>query len=159
MTHLPSRIDLGALLGVLLLITSQTASAADPMTGKWQLRLENSMYESGPAPKSMVRTQEIEGDSIKVTDDIVEADGQTRQVRYTATIDGKDYPIEGASNANTLSVKRVDAHTLDYTLKKAGKTTLTGTIRVSEDGAELEISAKNAKDEESRDLMVFEKQQ
>src|SRR5262245_31211367 len=110
MTRLLCRINLGALLGLILLAAPPTASAADPMTGKWQLNLTNSMYEPGPAPKSMVRTQEVEGDTIKVTDDIVEADGNARQVQYTAKLDGKDYPISGAPNADTIALKRVDPY-------------------------------------------------
>ncbi|HKZ73739.1 MAG TPA: hypothetical protein VJ011_06735 [Steroidobacteraceae bacterium] len=152
-------MSLGALFGLMLLTATQTASAADPMSGKWELNLSNSMYDPGPAPKSMVRMQAIDGDTITVTSDIVDADGQSRQLQYTAKLDGSDYPIIGALNADTIALKRIDARTLEFKQKKGGRTTLTGKHQVSDDGSELSISAKgkNAKGEEVSDLMVFDK--
>ena len=41
------------LIGLALLAASFTANAADPFDGKWQLNLTNSMFDPGPAPKSL----------------------------------------------------------------------------------------------------------
>jgi hypothetical protein len=159
MTRFVRWMTLRALLGVLLLAAPLTAQAADPMTGKWVLNVTNSMYDPGPPPKSQVRTQKVEGDTYDVSFEVTGADGATRQVQYTAKLDGSDYPITGVPNADTIAVKRIDARTLEFTAKQAGKTTTTGKHRISEDGTELEVSMKgtNEKGEEFNDLAVFDK--
>lgn len=159
MTRLLRWITLGALLGVLLLAAPPTARAADPMTGKWELNVRNSLFDPGPPPKSGTRTQAVGADAISITLDFVDADGQPRQVQYAAKFDGSDHPVTGAPSGNMISVKRIDARTLEYAVKDGNKTTISGKIRVSEDGSELEVSSKgkDAKGEEFSDLMVFDK--
>jgi len=40
---------------------------------------------------------------------------------YTANFDGKDYPLAGVPNADTVSLKRIDTRTTERTDKKDGK--------------------------------------
>lgn len=117
------------------------------------------MFDPGPPPKSGTRTQAVGVDAISITLDLVAADGQSRQVQYAAKFDGQDHPVTGAPSGNMISVKRIDARTLEYAVKDGNKTTISGKIRVSEDGSELEVSSKgkDAKGEEFSDLMVFDK--
>jgi hypothetical protein len=159
MTRFLRWMSLGTLLGFMIMAATQTASAADLMSGKWELNLANSMLEVMKPPKSMVRAQDVGPETIRLTADIVDADGQSRQLQYTAKLDGNDYPIAGAENADTISFKRLDARTLEYTQKKGGKTTRTGKHQVSEDGTELTISSKtkNADGDDVTDLLVFDK--
>jgi len=147
------------LIGLILLAASMAAAAADAFDGRWQLSLTNSMYEPGPAPKSMVRTQSIQGDTYTVSSEIVEEDGSSRTLTYSAKIDGNDHPMTGSVNADSISFKRVDARTLEYTQKKGGKVVVNGKHTISEDGTEFEISAKgkNPQGEEFRNLMVFDR--
>lgn len=159
MTRLVRWISLGALLGAMLMATMQTALAASPFDGKWELNVGNSMYDPGPAPRSMVRTQETVGDSLKVTLDIVDADGKAYRVEYTAKFDGTDYPITGAPNADTITLKRIDDRTYEFTHKKAGKTTMKGKNQVSEDGVELTTATEgtDAKGKEFSNLLIYDK--
>jgi hypothetical protein len=159
MTRLLRWMKLSLLFGVLLLAASQVATAADPLSGKWKLNSANSMFDPGPAPKSITRTQWVNDESITVTMDIVYDNGETRKVQYTAKLDGKDYPISGALNADTITVKRIDERTLEYAHKQGGKTTRSGRTQVSDDGAELTVTSKgtDAKGDEFNDLMVFDK--
>jgi hypothetical protein len=159
MTRLVRWISLVALLGAMLIATSETARAADPFEGKWQLNVSNSMYDPGPAPKSLMRTHESVGDGIKVTLDFVDAEGKPYTVQYTATFDGSDHPMTGAANADTIALKRIDERTYEFTQKKTGKTTMTGKVQVSEDGSELTASTKgtDAKGEEFVNLMIYDK--
>ncbi len=147
------------LIGLALLAASASAHAADPFDGKWQLNLANAMFDPGPAPKSMVRTQSIKDDTYTVVSEIVEDDGSSRTLTYSAKIDVNDHPITGSVNADSISFKRVDARTLEYTQKKAGKPVVTGRHTISEDGTEFEISSKgeSPKGEEFRNLFVFDR--
>ena len=40
---------------------------------------------------------------------------------YTAKLDGKDYPAKGSYTYNSVSLKRVDYHTIEETDKREGK--------------------------------------
>ena len=147
------------LIGLLLAAASMGAHAADPLDGKWQLNLANSMFDPGPAPKSVVRTQTLKDDTYTLVSEITEADGTTRTLTFSAKLDGNDYPVTGSVNADTIALKRVDERTIAFTQKKGGKEVVTGRHTVAEDGTELEISAKgkNTKGEEFSNLMVFDK--
>jgi hypothetical protein len=147
------------LIGLALLAASMAAAAADPLDGKWQLNVPNSMYDPGPAPKSVVRTQSIKDDTYTLVSEIVEADGSARTLTFSAKLDGQDYPLTGSISGDTIALKRVDANTIEFTQKKGGKVVGTGKHRVSDDGTELEISfkGKDSKGEEFSNLMVFDK--
>ena len=159
MARLLRWMSLGALIGVMFLAASTTAYAADPLDGQWQLNVANSMYDPGPAPKSIVRTQTLKDDTYTLVSEIVEADGSTRTLTFSAKLDGQDHPITGSVNADQISLKRVDARTIEYSQKKGGKVVVTGKHTVSEDGSELEISSKgkSPKGEEFTNLMVFDR--
>jgi hypothetical protein len=146
------------LIGVALLAASM-AAAADPLDGKWQLNVPNSMYDPGPAPKSVLRTQSIKDDTYTLVSEIVEADGSARTLTFSAKLDGQDYPLAGSTSGDTISLKRVDANTIEFTQKKGGKVVGTGKHRVSDDGTELEISFKGTdpKGDEFSNLMVFDR--
>src|SRR5438046_2124390 len=69
------------------------ARAADSSVGTWKVNLAKSKYDPGPAPKTPnVIKIEADGNGIKVTNDGVNAEGQTPHVTYAAKYDGKDYP-------------------------------------------------------------------
>jgi hypothetical protein len=147
------------LIGLVLLAASMAAAAADPFDGKWQLNVANSMFDPGPGPKSMVRTQSIQDDTYTVVSEIVEEDGSSRTLTYSAKIDGNDHPITGSVNADTISFKRIDPRTLEYTQKKGGKVVISGKHTISEDGTEFEISSKGTdpQGDELRNLFVLDK--
>ena len=147
------------LIGLVLLAASMAAAAADPFDGRWQLSLTNSMFDPGPGPKSMTRTQSIKDDTYTVSSEIVEQDGSSRTLTYSAKIDGNDHPLTGSLNADSISFKRVDARTLEYTQKKDGKVVVKGRHTISPDGTEFEISAKgeNPKGEEFSNLFVLDR--
>jgi hypothetical protein len=146
------------LIGLVFLAASMAAAAADPLDGTWQLNVTNSMYDPGPAPKSVTRKQSLKDDTYTLVSEIEEADGSKRTLTFSAKLDGQDYPLTGSSTGDTIALKRVDANTIEFTQKKGGKVVGTGKHRVSEDGTELEISFKGeSKDEEFSNLMVFDR--
>jgi hypothetical protein len=113
---------------------SVAAASADPHVGTWKLSLAKSKYSPGPAPKEVTMKIEAKGAGFRLTQTGTDATGKPIKVDFTANYDGKDTPVTGVSNTDTIAVKRVDANTSESTLKKAGKVVMTVTSVVSKDG-------------------------
>ena len=63
-----------------------------------------------------------------------------RSVGYTAKFDGKDYPVTGSPYGDTVTLKRVDSHTVEAIVKKDGKVVLVDRRLVSNDRKVLTIT-------------------
>jgi hypothetical protein len=135
------------------------AGTPDPVVGTWQLNVAKSKFISGPALKSQTRTYSQTGDNITAVIKSVSADGTEMTTQSTYKLDGKDYPVTGASNWDTLSAKQVDSNTTEFTLKKGGKTVGTSSRTVSKDGKTLTTrqNMTNAKGEKSQSELVLDK--
>jgi hypothetical protein len=123
----------GFLVGLFAIGTTGKA-ADDPSNGKWTMDPAKSKYDPGPAPKSTTTTIESDENKYKVDAHTVNADGTEMHISFDAKTDGKDYPLSGAPNADMISVKRVDAKTVETTWKKDGKTVMKNHGVVSGDG-------------------------
>jgi hypothetical protein len=136
------------------------AATPDPVIGTWQLNVSKSTFTLSPAFKSQVRTYSQSGQSITLVIKTVGADGKEMTSQTTYQLDGKDYPVTGAPNYDSLSVTQVDSNTTKFTVKKAGKVVQTGSRTVSKDGKTLTLKSKGttAKGEASEDVLVFDKQ-
>jgi hypothetical protein len=129
--------------------------------GTWKLNVAKSTFAPGTAPKSASFTNVVAGAGIKTTSEGVRADGTVTHSEYTVVHDGKDYPITGASlNGDAVAGTRVDAHTLKFTYKKAGKVTVTSTNVVSRDGKTYTITTKgtNTLGQTVNTVAVYDKQ-
>ena len=133
---------LKALFVTSLLAFASVASAADPVIGTWQLNLAKSKFSPGPAPKSETRTYAASADGIALNWKSVGANGKETSVSSTFKTDGKDYPVTGSSNFDTLSLKQVDGNTVHSTQKKGGKVVGESMRSVSKDGKTLTLSSK-----------------
>jgi len=125
-----------------MLAFTTVASAANPVVGTWQLNLTKSKFSPGPAPKSETRTYTESADGINMTWTSVAADGKSVNVKSTFKTDGKDYPVTGSSNFDTLTLKQVDSHTVHSVQKKGGKVVGETTRTVSKDGRVLTLASK-----------------
>lgn len=101
--------------------------------GTWKLNEAKSKIPAGAAKNNTV-VYSAAGDSVKVTVDGVDGAGKPTHNEWTGKFDGKDYPVTGDPTSDTRAYKQVNDHTLDMTIKKGGKTTMTGTVVVSADG-------------------------
>src|SRR5262249_23047598 len=151
-----------AFLAVCLFAMSWLSGFAqtDPIIGTWKLNLAKSKFSPGPGPKNQTLTYEAVGQGVKVTVKITDAEGKPIDIQSTFNYDGKDYPVIGDPNVDAIALKRIDAHKVEFTRKKAGKVVVTGTSVVSKDGRTLTLTAKgtNAKGEKISNTLVFEKQ-
>jgi len=140
---------------VLLLVglaLAVTATAADQHSGTWKMNPAKSKYSPGPAPKSTTVKVEADEQGVKIDAEITNADGSPIHVQYDAKFDGKDYPVTGIPYADAVSVKRIDANTIEATMKKGGQVTMTVTTKVSKDG-KTRTSTFKGKDAEGHDVL------
>jgi hypothetical protein len=141
---------------------SSLHAQSNAVVGTWKLNLTKSKFDPGPAPKSLARKVEAEGDGLKYTFEGVSADGKPVAYGFSVKFDGKDYPITGSmpSGADSISVKRLDANNYEATLKKGGKVLGTSKVTVSKDGkaTTVESSGTNAAGVKTHDMQVYDKQ-
>ena len=135
------------------------AQSPDPMLGTWKLNVEKSKspYTSGTS------VIEAAGDGVKVTADMVGADGTAYHWTWTAKYDGKDVPVTGKTpygDNGTVALTRVDANTVKIVSKIGGKTTLNQTITTSADGKTRTVTTKgvDAKGQPIETNTVYDKQ-
>ena len=160
MKRLLRMLTLGAVITMMLPVSHLLAQTADPVIGTWELNLAKSKYDPGPAPKSQTRTYEAVGESLKVSIEGVTAEGKETHTDYTGKYDGKDFPVSGNPDADTMSLKRIDDSTAEATLKKAGKVVINSTRLISKDGKVMTVKTKgtNAKGGAFNNTLVFDKQ-
>jgi hypothetical protein len=111
-------------------------------------------------PKNHTVVYEAAGDNVKVTVDGTDPDGKPTHNEWTGKFDGKDYPVTGDPTSDARSYKKIDDRTLEITLKKDGKVTVTGRIVVSADGKSRAITTHEAGAEgkKLRNKAVYDKQ-
>ena len=136
------------------------AAGSDPVVGTWQLNLSKSTFAAGTAPKSQTRTYSQSGPSITLVMKTVGADGKESTTQTTYQLDGKDYPITGASDYDSLTAKQVNPRSATFTLKKGGQAVGSTNRTISKDGKILTSKTRvtTAKGDKSESVMVFDKQ-
>jgi hypothetical protein len=145
-----------ALLASAALAAAQTK---DPFVGTWTLNVAKSKFDPGPGPTRGTSTYEPAGKGYKVTVKSEPASGAPQQWSYTTDLDGKDSPMTGNMNADTIAVKRVDVNTLEAVTKKGGKELSKQKRVVSGDGKTLTLTmtGTNAQGQKVSNEMVYEK--
>jgi hypothetical protein len=122
---------------------AQGPSGADPSSGSWKI---NKLKESD---EGLTTTYKWSGDALNMT----QPTGQS----YTAKLDGKDYPYKGSYSFDSVSLKRVDDHTIEATNKREGKVISVDTISIASDGKTL-TEVVNNKQTDRTSTFVSEKQ-
>lgn len=140
----PVRKRLGTLLTVSapVLLIAAAFSQTDPHLGRWTLNTAKSVYSPGPPPRSQTRIYSAEGDKLKAVIETVQPLGTKTVVEYSAAFDGRDYPISGNSDFDSIALTRTDVWTFEATLKRRGKVVSTVRNTVSKDGRAMTVSAK-----------------
>jgi hypothetical protein len=133
--------------------------AANPSLGTWKLNEAKSKLAAG-MPKNVTVVYEAAGDSIKGTIDGVDGQGKPTHNEWTGKFDGKDYPVTGDPNSDTRAIKQINDRTLEITVKKAGKVTMTGRAVTSPDGKSrtLTIGGMDAAGKKMESTAVYDKQ-
>ena len=116
-----------------------------PRNGTWELDLQKSTFNPGPGPRQQTRVDKQTDQGLEAVLTGTTGTGAQIEYRYSPKFDGKDVPIVGTgvpSGADAITVRVIDARTLESTLKRAGKVVLTRTEVVSPDGRTLTITSK-----------------
>jgi hypothetical protein len=151
-----SRTILGSLVALWAAVAVSFAADANPHTGTWKLADTRSKFAPGAQRNTMV-TYAQDGDMWTITVDGVDKDGKAVHNVWKGKFDGKDYPATGDSAYDSRSYKKVDAHTMEMTVKKAGKVVGTGRITVSADGKSRTVTTQGA-DAAFNNTAVYDKQ-
>jgi hypothetical protein len=146
---------------VLAAMVPQAAFAqSSSEVGTWKLNLAKSKFSPGPPPKSATLIYEAVGQGLRLTADVIDADGKPIKTVRMQINDGKSYPTTGIPGSDASAYTRSNASTVTYTRFLVGKVVVTGSRVVSADGKTMTISAKgvNAKGQQTNDVTVYDKQ-
>ncbi|MGI8480765.1 MAG: hypothetical protein ACR2MF_01645 [Chthoniobacterales bacterium] len=145
-------------LTLMLSLAAGAICFASPHMGTWKLNDAKSKFAPG-APKNHTVIYAAAGDQVKVTVDGKDAEGRSTHNEWTGKFDGKDYPVTGDATADTRAYKEAGANTLEMTIKKDGKVTVTGSIVVSADGKSRTVttSGTDAKGMKVESAAVYDK--
>jgi hypothetical protein len=113
--------------------------AQDVQTGRWTLNLVKSQFKTSAAPKTQIVTMSPDGkDGVKVTADVVRANGAKAAFAYAGQYDGKEYPRtetgDGAVPGQTVTLKRIGNRTVERITYLKGKKLVTEKWEISRDG-------------------------
>jgi hypothetical protein len=147
-------------VSVLLVLGAVAQAAEDKQVGTWKLDLAKSKYSPGPPPKESTITIESQPDGLKVTIDTIDAEGKTIHSEASPKYDGKDYPMTGNPNADSISLKKINDYTIETQTKKDGKPLVIIRTVVSKDGKTRTSSSKgkNAKEQDVHNTTVWTRQ-
>lgn len=146
-------------LTVALCLLAVAVCFANSNMGTWKLNEAKSTYPPGAGKNHMV-VYEAAGDQVKITVDGVDGAGKPTHHEWTGKFDGKDYAVTGDPTADARSYKEVDANTLEMTVRKDGKVTVTGRIVVSADGKTrtITLSGTDAEGKKVTSSAVYDRQ-
>jgi hypothetical protein len=136
------RFALIVFLGVALADRDGHAQQSPSFAGTWQLNVKKSTYKPGPAPKSGLLKVEYKGAMRHSTLETIAQDGGTTRTEYVAAEDGKDYPLKGSPNADTVALRRSSPGTIERTDKRRGQPVMVLTLRLSPDGKTMTVTQK-----------------
>jgi hypothetical protein len=156
-------VAVSALAGVLSIpVLVHAQGKPDAFVGTWKLDVDNSVFDPGPPPISRTMTiVPVDNGIIHRIDSMVPLSGMTKTAvnfSYTAKFDGTDAPVMGSSNLETVSIKRIDARTIERTGKTRGMVIETCTMKLSPDGKRLTMAIKGSGDVAYSSTQVFDRQ-
>jgi hypothetical protein len=134
-------------------------AAADAQIGTWKLNEAKSKL-TPDAGKNTTVVYEAAGDQVKVIIDGTDKDGKPTHNEWTGKFDGKDYAVTGDPKSDMRAYKKIDDHTVAFTVKKDGKTTVIGRIVVAADGKSRMVTARGADEQgkKSKEKAAYDKQ-
>jgi hypothetical protein len=150
---------------VVMVVVSVSGWAQDVQTGRWTLNLAKSQFKTSPAPKTQIVTIVPEGkDGVKVTADVVRANGAKAAFAYAGQYDGKENPRtetgDGAVIGQTVTLKRIDNHTVERITYLKGKKLIIEKWEISRDGKTRTVTQSGV-DPDGKpvdNVLVYEKQ-
>jgi hypothetical protein len=145
-----------------LTVCVAAAQATDHQVGTWKLNAAKSKFaDASMAPKSAVTTiTAAPGGGVKVSVANTNTDGSPVKYSFTAKYDGKDYPVMGDPNRDTVAYTKKDEYTFEVVSKLKGNVTSRATVAYSKDGKTrtITVSGTNAQGQAGTNVQVYERQ-
>ena len=121
------------------------ALEAQSEVGSWKLNPDKSTYSGVQAPKRVTVTFQTTDGGVTNHTQGQAGDGSPINFGYSAKYDGTDAAIAGSgawNGAESVSLKRIDANTLEARYKKKGQTVVTSRIAISSDAKVMTVTAQ-----------------
>ena len=130
-----------------------------PLIGTWKVNLAKSNYTGG-APRSQTNTYQQEGQNIRGSNQVIDAQGNAASATFMHIYDGQPHPMTGNPNIDARSYTRVDANTLISASTKSGKLVTVATLVFSQDGKTLTVTTTgtDANGRPISSVVVYDKQ-
>jgi glyoxalase superfamily protein len=112
----------------------------NPFVGTWTANLSKSRRHPNNPFQSATIHFNVVGDTVMITDVVVDASGHEEHGKNTVQADGMEHPSEHG-NGYILLARWLGSHVLEAVAKKDGQVVGRGTYEVSADGTILTISA------------------
>ena len=138
-----------------------TSAQSNPLIGtSWKLNLDKSKYIAGPAPRSVTLNITQDGQNVKDTVQVIDAQGYASTGVVIHAYDGEPHPATISPDYDATVLTQVDRNTLIFSRLKAGKLVQLGTFVISEDGKTLAITTTgiNGNGQSVKNIAVFDKQ-
>jgi hypothetical protein len=104
--------------------TADGPAGANKVSGSWKTTKVDNASDS-----VLTVTYKVNGDEVSMSDPLGDS--------YTAKLDGKDYPYKGDPGTTSVSLKKIDANTIEETDKRDGKVISVTKMSVSADGKSM----------------------
>lgn len=139
--------------------SAASSEAAVSIAGTWELNIGSSTFTPGTEIKKQTRTYSVKGTEVRQVTDSIDAQGRVVHSSFKAHYDGKEYPLEGNPDADSITVTSVDAYSAKSVLKKDGKVVQTVERALSKDGKSCTFRYKgvNAAGKAIDNTLVFDR--
>ncbi len=142
------------LLFVVFSLSLTMLAGENPFSGTWKFNPAKG-HPDPPVAKSNVAVVVADDTNFSLVQEGIDDKDKPFKFSYKAKLDGKDYPITGDPDADSVSLKRVGQREMKIALKKDQNVTFTLDVVVSEDGRTTTV--RNA-DDLQKGSDVYDKQ-
>jgi len=143
---------------VILSFSASVLAADSPFSGTWKFNPSKG-HSTPPIPKSVVAHVESDVENFKFSQEGVDDKDQSFKSSYEAKFDGKEYPITGDPDSDSVSLQRVNEREIKFTIKKSGTVVSKLDVVVSKDGQTTIVNYTNyIQGKEQKGSAVYDKQ-
>ena len=146
------------LLLVILAFSASVLARDSPFSGTWKFDPSKG-HPTPPIPKSVVVHVEADAENFKFSQEGVDDKDQPFKISYEAKFDGKEYPITGDPNIDSVSLQRENEREIKFTIKKGGTVVSKLDVVVSKDGKTTMVNSTDyIQGKEQKGSAVYDKQ-
>jgi hypothetical protein len=130
------------LVAILAMLTTSIAIADnDPFIGTWSMNVSASKYAANQLPKAMRIVMELAPEGVHYRSETTHVNDRTTVAEYVADYDGKLAMVVGSAGVMApITLKRIDANTVDASYVKGMQVVATSRRELSKDGRIMTIT-------------------